>query len=152
MAIVRAATENDISRILELYRQLAITTAPAELDQKPSLLEDYRRVFAQISAVPGLELLVAEEEGEVTGSLVLFIAPNLSHGGLPWALVENVIVDQKYRQQGIGRLLMDYAIARAKKAGCYRIGLSSDKSRQEAHQFYRALGFKASAHGFRLYF
>ena len=117
MAIVRAATENDIPRILELYRQLAITTAPAELDQKPSLLEDYRRVFARISAVPGLELLVAEEEGEVAGSLVLFIAPNLSHGGLPWALVENVIVDQKYRRQGIGRLLMDYAIARSKEAG-----------------------------------
>jgi predicted N-acetyltransferase YhbS len=151
MAIVRAATKNDIPRILELYRQLSITTAPTELDRKPSL-EDYRRVFARISAVPGLELLVAEEEGEIAGSVVLFIAPNLSHGGLPWALVENVIVDQKYRRQGIGKLLMDYAIARAKEAGCYRIGLSSDKKRREAHQFYRALGFKASAHGFRLYF
>jgi predicted N-acetyltransferase YhbS len=150
MATVRAATKNDIPRILELYRQLSITTAPAEINQKPSL-EDYRRVFARISAVPGLELLVAEE-GKVVGSVVLFIAPNLSHNGLPWALVENVIVDQKYRRQGIGKLLMDYAIARAKEAGCYRIGLSSDKTRREAHQFYRALGFTASAHGFRLYF
>jgi GNAT superfamily N-acetyltransferase len=151
MAIVRVATESDIPRILELYRQLVITTAPVELEQKPSL-KDYRQVFARISAVPGLELLVAEREGEVVGSLVLFIAPNLSHGGLPWALVEDVIVDQKYRRQGVGKLLMDYAIARAREAGCYRIGLSSDKSRQEAHQFYRALGFKTSAHGFRLYF
>jgi predicted N-acetyltransferase YhbS len=150
MATVRAATKNDIPRILELYRQLSITTAPAEINQKPSL-EDYRRVFARISAVPGLELLVAEE-GKVVGSVVLFIAPNLSHNGLPWALVENVIVDQKYRRHGIGKLLMNYAIARAKEAGCYRIGLSSDKTRREAHQFYRALGFKASAHGFRLYF
>jgi len=152
MAIVRAATENDIPRILELYRQLAISTAPVELDQKPSLLEDYRRVFGQISAVSGLELLVAEEEGEVAGSLVLFIAPNLSHGGLPWALVENVIVDQKYRRLGIGKLLMDYTIARAKKAHCYRIGLSSDKRRKDAHLFYRSLGFEASSYGFRLYF
>lgn len=151
MAIVRLANESDIPRILELYRQLAITTAPVEQKLKPSL-KNYKRVFAQISATPSLELLVAEKEGEVAGSLVLFIAPNLSHGGLPWALVENVIVDEKYRRQGIGRLLMDYAIARAKKAGCYRIGLSSDKKRPEAHQFYRALGFKASAHGFRFYF
>ena len=60
MAIVRAATESDIPRILELYRQLTITTAPVELDQKPSL-QDYKRVFARISAVPGLELLVSEE-------------------------------------------------------------------------------------------
>jgi predicted N-acetyltransferase YhbS len=151
MATVRAATENDIPHIIELYRQLAITTAPAELNQEKSLA-DYRRVFARISAVPGLELLVAEEGSEVIGSLVLFIAPNLSHNGLPWALVENVIVDQKYRRQGIGKLLMDYAIARAKKAHCYRIGLSSDKRRKDAHQFYRSLGFEASSHGFRLYF
>jgi GNAT superfamily N-acetyltransferase len=151
MAIVRAAIESDIPRILELYRQLAITATPAERNQEPSL-KDYRRVFARIAAVSGLELLVAEEQGEVAGSLVLFIAPNLSHNGLPWALVENVIVDQKYRRQGIGKLLMDYAIARVKEAGCYRIGLSSDKRRKEAHRFYRSLGFEASSHGFRLYF
>lgn len=151
MAVVRAAIESDIPRILELYRQLAITAAPAEQKPKPSL-KDYRRVFDRIAAVSGLELLVAEEEGEVAGSLVLFIAPNLSHNGLPWALVENVIVDQKYRRQGMGQRLMDYAIARAKKAGCYRIGLSSDKRRKDAHRFYRSLGFEASSHGFRLYF
>jgi predicted N-acetyltransferase YhbS len=150
MGIVRAATEHDIPRILELYRQLVISSAPAEQNQEKSL-RDYRRVFAQISAVPGLELLVAEEEGKVVGSVVLFIAPNLSHNGLPWALVENVIVDQKCRRQGIGKLLMDYAIVRAKDAGCYRIGLSSDKKRRDAHQFYRSLGFEASSHGFRLY-
>jgi len=47
---------------------------------------------------------------------------------------------------------MEYAVARAKEAGCYKIGLSSDKRRKEAHRFYRSLGFKAEAHGFRLYF
>jgi len=151
MAIVRAATENDIPRILELYRQLAIAATPTERNQEPSL-KDYQRVFARISAVSGLELLVAEEDGEVIGSVVLFIAPNLSHNGLPWALVENVIVDQKYRRLGIGKLLMDYTIARAKKAHCYRIGLSSDKRRKDAHLFYRSLGFEASSYGFRLYF
>jgi len=151
MAVVRLATEGDIPRILELYRQLVITTSPAEQRRSPSL-DDWRRVFAEINASPGHELLVAEEEGEVVGTMVLLIVPNLSHSVLPWALVENVVVDQKYRHQGIGKMLMNYAIARAKEAGCYRLGLSSDKRRKEAHQFYRSLGFEASAHGFRLYF
>ena len=151
MAIVRAATEGDISRILELYRQLAITTSQAEQHQNPSL-DDYQRVFAEIGTFPGHELLVAEDEGEVVGTMVLLIVPNLSHSALPWALVENLVVDQRYQRRGTGRLLMDYAIARAKEAGCFKVVLSSDKRRREAHQFYHSLGFEASAHGFRLYF
>ena len=151
MAIVRAATEEDIPRILELYRELVITTSEAEKGQSPSQ-DDYQRVFDEISASPGYELLVAEEQGEVAGSVVLLIVPNLSHEALPWAVVENLVVDQRYQGKGFGRLLMEYAIARAKEAGCYKIGLSSDKRRREAHRFYSSLGFKASAHGFRLYF
>ena len=151
MAIVRAATEGDISRILELYRQLAITTSQAEQHQNPSL-DDYQRVFAEIGTFPGHELLVAEDEGEVVGTMVLLIVPNLSHSALPWALVENLVIDRGHQGQGIGKLLMDYAIARAKEAGCFKVVLSSDKRRREAHQFYRSMGFEASAHGFRLYF
>ena len=150
MATIRLATEADIPRILELYGDLVISTAPGELNRTPGT-DDYRRAFAKIRAATGHELLVAEEEGKVVGTMVLIIVPNLSHGGLPWAGVENVMVDADYRRRGIGKLLMDYVLAQAKKAGCYKIQLISDKSRKEAHKFYRALGYKASGHGFRLY-
>ena len=151
MAIIRLATEEDISRILELYRQLALTTSQAELLQSPSP-DDYLQVFAEIKWYKGCELLVAEERGEVIGTIVLLIVPNLSHSASPWALVENVVVDEGYRRRGVGRQLMDYAIARAIEAGCYRIVLTSDKRRGDAHRFYQSLGFEASSHGFRLYF
>ena len=151
MAIIRAATEEDIPRILELYHELVIKTSEAEIDLTPSQ-DDYRRVFNKINSMPGLELLVIEEQGEVAGSVVLLIVPNLSHRALPWALVENVIVDQRFQRKGLGKLLMEYAIGRAKEAGCYKIVLSSNKKRREAHRFYGALGFKALAHGFQLYF
>ena len=151
MAIVRLATEGDVPRILDLYRQLAITTSQADQHQNPSL-DDCQRVFAKINTFPGHELLVAEDKGEVVGTLVLLIVPNLSHEARSWALVENIIVDKRYQRQGIGRLLMNYAIGKAKEAGCYKIELSSNKRRKEAHKFYRSLGFEASSHGFRLYF
>lgn len=64
MAIVRAANEADIPRILELYRELVITTSQVELSRSPSL-DDCRRVFAEIRAMPGYELLVAEDGGAV---------------------------------------------------------------------------------------
>ena len=151
MAIVRPATEADLPRILELYREMTVTTSQAEAGRSPSP-EDFRKVYAQICAMPGHDLLVAEEQGEVAGTMVLLIVPNLSHGALPWATVENLVVDRRYQRQGLGKLLMEYAVTLAREAGCYKLQLSSNKKRSEAHHFYRDLGFQASAHGFRLYF
>ena len=84
-ATVRSATEADVPCILALYQELVITTSDAEQGRIPSL-DDCRRVFTDISAYPGHELVVAEHDGAVIGTLVLLIVPNLSHGALPWAL------------------------------------------------------------------
>ena len=97
MATVRSASEEDVPRSLELYRQLAITTSEAESRQNPAL-DDYQRVFAEFVARPGCEFLVAEDKGEIIGTIVLLIVPNLSHNALPWALVENVVVDEGHRR------------------------------------------------------
>lgn len=149
MAIVRAAKEEDIPRILELYRQLDFAPRPAGTPTFPR--EEYRRVFTEMAATPGYRLLVAEEDGEILGTTVLAILPGIAHGVSPFAVVEYVVVDEKCRRKGIGKLLMDDIVARAKEAGCYKIMLTSDKRRREAHEFYQSLGFEASAHGFRLY-
>ena len=86
--------------------------------------------------------------------MVLMIVPNLSHGGLPWVGVENMVVDSGYRRWGIGKMLMDYAASWAKEAGYYKIQLISDKTHEEAHEeaheFYQKLGYAASGYGFRL--
>ena len=150
MTSVRAATEDDIPRIQKLYLQLAFTPPPPDI-LRPSI-EEYRRIFSEMSTLPGYELLVAEEKGEVTGTTVLAILPGMAHGVSPFAVVEYVVVDEAHRGKGIGKLLMEYCIDRAKEAGCYKIMLTSDKRRTEAHEFYRSLGFEASAYGFRLYF
>jgi len=150
MATIRAATESDIPKVLELYRQLTITTSPAELHASINF-DNYKRAFAQIQTFTGYELLVAEEDGEVVGTMVLLIVPNLSHAALPWAVIENMVVDESYRRKGIGKQLMDYAAVRAKEAGCYKVQLLSNKRRGEAHQFYESIGYKATADGFRMY-
>jgi ribosomal protein S18 acetylase RimI-like enzyme len=149
MATVRQATEKDIPRILELYRQLAFSPPPEGSPAVPP--EEYRRVFREMSQYPGYELLVAEDSGEILGTTVLAILPGMAHGVSSFAVVEYVVVDNKCRRQGIGKLLMDYCINHSKEAGCYKIMLTSDNRRDEAHKFYESLGFEASAHGFRLY-
>jgi len=130
---------------------LSMITTKAEQHLNTSF-DDYRRVFAEISSHPGRELLVAEYDSEVVGTVALFIIPNLSHGATPYALVENLVVNHKYRRKGIGKKLMEYTISRAKQEGCHRIELVSDKKRDEAHRLYRSVGFEPSAYGFRIWF
>ena len=151
MVTIRAATEDDIPRILELYHNLTSSVSSDDEEQSYPSQDDVQRVTDEILSLPRYDLLVAEEDGIVVGTMVLLIVPNLSHGALPWAIVENVVVDGDHRRRGIGRLLMDYATDRAREAGCYKVQLLSNKKRLEAHRFYQALGFETSAYGFRLY-
>jgi ribosomal protein S18 acetylase RimI-like enzyme len=151
MAHVRPSTDNDIPRILELYDELVIQLS--QIEQARQLTpDDARRVFADINADPRHDIYVLEEQGEVVGTIVLLIVPNLSHSATPWALLENLIVSEKYRRRGFGRMLLEHAAARARERGCYKVQLMSDKRREEAHKLYGSIGFEASAHGFRLYF
>jgi predicted N-acetyltransferase YhbS len=151
MADIRLATEEDVPRILDLYRELTISFSQVEMSRSPSP-DDYRKAFAEICADPRHELFVAEYQGEVVGTVVLLIVPNLSHSATPWALVENLIVGQKHRHMGLGKMLLEHVIARAKEKGCHRIELCSDRRRKEAHRLYRSVGFEALAYGFRIYF
>jgi len=151
MAKIRPATERDIPRILDLYHELTVTL-PGEKDCGRPSLEACEKVLAAIAADPRHELLVVEDGGEIAGTAVLLIVPNLSHAATPWALVENLIVDQRFRRRGLARMLLEYAVARAREAGCHRIELMSDNSRKDAHQLYRSVGFADCATGFRNYF
>ena len=77
MATIRPATEDDIPRILELYEeQLAIGATETEMQRNPSS-DDYLQAFSRINALPGCELIVAEEDREVIGTTMLMIVPNL---------------------------------------------------------------------------
>ncbi len=144
MTTIRKAAERDLPRIIELYEALT----EEKLDLSP---EVRKQVFGEILAMPRHELVVAEENAIVIGTLVLQIVPNLSHHARPWSQVENVVVDARYRRKGIGRLLMDYAVNRSRAAGCYKVQLASSKKRLEAHEFYRSIGFQDSSIGFRYY-
>jgi GNAT superfamily N-acetyltransferase len=148
MAIIRRAIEKDVPRIMELYHQLSLE--PEKYKAAP--LYDCMKVFHKMSQHPGFMLLVAEEIGLVVGTTVMAVLPGFAHGTSPFAIVEYVVVDDKYRSKGIGKLIMKSVISLAKEAGCYKVVLTSDNRRERAHKFYKSLGFEPSAQGFRLYF
>ncbi len=151
MVTIRPATAADVPRIVELVDGRTITSSSLQEGRQPTPRRNLA-AFAEIEAAPGITLLVAEDSGETIGTVVLLIVPSLSHGGLPWAKVEHMVVAEDLRGQSIGNQLMEYAITRSREVGCYKMELTSDNRRPEAHSFYRSLGFEAAAASFRRHF
>ena len=145
---IREATEDDLPALVALLDQLSLDGS--QEDSRPLLAGAYREAFRRIQTDANQQLLVLEIEGRIAGSLVLIIVPNLTHQGKPYVSAENVVVDEKARGQGHGERLMRYAIDEAKAAGCYKIQLTSHRSRADAHRFYERLGFRSTHEAYRI--
>jgi GNAT superfamily N-acetyltransferase len=61
-------------------------------------------------------------------------------------VVEDVAVLPSMQGKGIGRVMMEHARSECRRAGCYKLALSSNLKRTDAHRFYDSLGFER--HGF----
>jgi GNAT superfamily N-acetyltransferase len=135
-AIVGMLADDDLGSQRERYE-----------DPLPEL---YYIAFEQINKDTNHDLVVAESGGEIIGTLQLMFLPSISFRGGLRAQVESVRVDKKYRGQGIGSKLMKWAIERAKERGAHVVQLTTHKSREETHRFYKRLGFKDSHLGMKL--
>jgi len=144
----RNAEYADLNRIISLL-------ADDFLGQQRERLEDplpecYVEAFREIEADPNNELIVAETDGEIIGTLQLIFTPSLSHQGSKRCTVESVRVDEKHRGNGIGREMMRWAIERAKEKGCASMQLTTHNDRSDAHRFYISLGFSSTHTGMKL--
>jgi GNAT superfamily N-acetyltransferase len=92
-----------------------------------------------------------EIEGEEIGRAFIYIMYNDLHEE-PFALLEDVYVDENHRGKGIGKQLVKVAIEGAKKRGCYKLIATSRYARDTVHQFYKNLGFKERGFEFRMNF
>ena len=141
---IRVATEEDLPAVLALYAQ-------DDFDQGRVLsLEAARAVFSQFANYSDYRLYVAETDGRIMGSFALLVMVNLGHQGKPSAIVEDVVVSQSHQGQGIGRAMMAFALERCREKGCYKLQLSSNLKRRNAHAFYEALGFERHGFSYRI--
>jgi GNAT superfamily N-acetyltransferase len=143
--VVRDAVEEDIPRIVELFTHGSLV----EGKEDPADLAPYRSALAEIDRGPG-GVLVAEAEGQLVGICQLIVFRHLQNRGGLCAEVESVHVHPDQRGHGIGGVLMGAAVQLARELGCYRVQLTSNVARPEAHRFYVRLGFEPSHRGFKL--
>ena len=75
---------------------------------------------------------------------------NITRKGTPYAIIENVVVDEAARGQRHGEALVEQAVEEARRAGCYKVSLTSNKRRSDAHRFWKRLGFVQTHEAFRI--
>jgi len=142
---IRRATEFDLPFVLRLYAQ------PAMDNGRVLTLDTATEIMRRMTTYPEYAVYVATaSNGSVVGTFALLVMDNLAHMGAPSAIVEDVCVDNELQGQGIGKAMMNFAMALARKRGCYKLALSSNATREGAHGFYRSLGFEQHGLSFRV--
>jgi len=135
--IIRPAVASDLRGMLLLLRHLN----PADPETEPTAAAE---VWRRMLATHGMTVFLAELPGvdHPVATCTLLVAPNLTRGARPQALIENVVTHADYRRQGLGRAILDAAVNAAWQAGCYRVTLTTGSKREETLRFYERAGFK----------
>ena len=146
----------------------AVILRPAKRDEVPAIVamiaddgigrgrEDasnpqvYFNAFDEMAKDPNNRLLVAQQDGDIVGTLQITFIRGLSRQGAKRAQIEAVRVAAGHRGKGLGREIFLRAIELARSEGCSLVQLTTDKKRADAHRFYETLGFVASHEGMKL--
>ncbi len=142
--MVRKAGNDDLPDILKLFEELsasAQTTLGAETAEI---------IFDKMMSYPDYSVYAAELDGAIVGAFELVVIDSLGHLGTPFGILEDVVVTASHRNLGIGGQLVRFAAEACRERGCYKMVLSSNVKRTDAHRFYKRLGFSLHGYSFAL--
>jgi ribosomal protein S18 acetylase RimI-like enzyme len=128
--------------------EIATTLTPAIVEAVERLVPQLSRsnpppdehLLGEIVASPATDLFIAlSDQGEIVGiaTLAVFRIPT---GLRAW--IEDVVVDDRARRQGVGEALTLAMVDRARDLGCITVDLTSRPSREPANALYQKLGFQ----------
>jgi GNAT superfamily N-acetyltransferase len=125
-----------MGNLLSLYTHLHRKDAP--LPEKSKL----ESIWEEITTNPLLHYFVLEYDKELVSSCTLSVIPNLTRGGRPYGLIENVVTHSAYRKHGFATSILQHALEVAWKNNCYKVMLLTSSKDPAIHQFYERVGFE----------
>ncbi len=132
---VRKVRRDELGKLLELYRYLN----PDDPDISKN--ETTMQLWDEICDDCRQSILVLEENGCLAASCTLVIVSNMTRGGRPYGLIENVVTHGSFRRKGYGSAVLDKAIAIAREKGCYKVMLLTGRKDEGVFSFYESAGF-----------
>lgn len=147
-ATIREATENDLEAIIALFADDPLGGHGDTTD--PQALPGYSVAFRKIATSANETLYVAELDGEVVGTFQTMVTTTMTARGASSLIVEAVQTRADMRGRGIGAVMINFVIDKARADGMRLVQLTSNAVRTDAHRFYERLGFTPSHIGFKL--
>lgn len=130
--LVRRARPGDAAQVLALVEQLGYSPEKRSYDE----------TFATVVRHPEAAVFIAAEGPRVIGYLALSQRPQIRLGGRA-AVIDELVVEETRRGEGIGSALLTTAISYARGLGCCRVELSTRRTRESYQRgFYLAHGFR----------
>jgi len=135
---IRPATPQDASAVSALLGELGYEVAPEAAALR----------LQRLNHTGSDPTFLAHENGQALALVALHRCRMLQYAK-PVVRITALVVHDRARRRGIGRLLIDHTLRWAKQTGCELVELTSALDRAEAHAFYRDVGFTASSLRFR---
>lgn len=128
--IVTTLTPAIVDAVDRLVPQLSKSNPP------PSVTE-----LGDVVSSPATDLFIAiADDGTIAGMAIL-VSFRIATGLRAW--IEDVVVDEAARGQGVGDALTRAMVERARELGCNTVDLTSRPSREAANRLYQRAGFAA---------
>jgi GNAT superfamily N-acetyltransferase len=140
---IRTIDGADIPQLLDLYRHLN----PGD---EETTIESAHKSWQSLKLYSGSEIFVGCLDRALVASCTLVVVPNLTRGGAPYALIENVVTHAAHRRKGHGKAVLKEAVEAAWRAGCYKVMLLTGSTRPGALKFYQEAGFEQSKTGYQI--
>ena len=127
---VQVEVVHDASEVIEAFRALL----PQLSKSAPPLDEEH---LVSVLTCPTNTVFLVRRDGAVVGTLTLVVFPVLT--GVR-ATIEDVVVDEAARGQGVSAALTQAAPDLARARGAKTVDLTSRPSREAAHRLYSGSG------------
>lgn len=127
--LLRQAEIKDAERIAILCEQLGYSATKEQIEERLNKIQNNKSHIIYVAVEN--DYIIGWAHAHISD---LIIIPNQ-------AILFGLVVDENYRNHGIGRLLMQYIEEWATLAGCEGVMLRSNIKRQDAHLFYEKIGY-----------
>ena len=134
----RTLSRNTLGSIRPLWEALNRLHQERSADFKEHFRTNtFERRIEKFLALPDDRLYVRAAED--SGAIVGYAVATISAGGA--GEIDSIFVEDEYRARGVGRALMEQALAWLSGAGCGEISVGVAGGNEETFGFYRRFGF-----------
>ena len=134
--MVREAVKEDLDELLNLYLFLHEKNIP---ENSEHLENTWKTIIEDINH----HIVVKEINGKIVSSCVCVIVPNLTRNIRPYALIENVVTNERYRGKGYATECLNYVKEIAIKNNCYKMMLLTGTKSENTLAFYKSAGYNS---------